>query len=223
MLELRIFATVMFIKPTKKWRNPDGDSSIMVPYTYYRLCESERDATGRPKQRTVLGLGELLDFPTDAEKGELAELLTSLIKGGECRLCGSQRMYDAALGFYGKWLDEKREAEERRDRQAEEARRRAEEAREAKVCVKLKSLQPEMSRSVGAEHVCSQTLDRLGLKGFLMRQGWPEDKARTAMLQIAARAIYTCSEYKTVKYLRENSALCEIYGVDAFKITKDTL
>lgn len=66
---MRIFATVMFIKPTKKWRNPDGDSSIMVPYTYYRLCESERDATGRPKQRTVLGLGELLDFPTDAEKG----------------------------------------------------------------------------------------------------------------------------------------------------------
>lgn len=218
-----IFAAVMFIKPTKKWRNPEGDSSIMVPYTYYRLCESERDAAGKSKQRTVLGLGELLEFPTEEERDELAELLTALIKEGECRLCSSQRMYDAALGFYGKWLDEKREAEERQDRQAEEARRRAEEAKEAKVCVKLKSLQPEMSRSVGAEHVCSQTLERLNLKGFLMRQGWPEDKARLAMLQIASRAIYTCSEYKTVKYLRENSALCEIYGMDAFKITKDIL
>ena len=223
MREVCIFAAVMFIKPSKKWRNPEGDSSIMVPYTYYRLCESERDATGRPKQHTVLGLGELLEFPTEEEKKELAELLTALIKDGECRLCSSQKMYDAALGFYGKWLDEKREAEERRDRQAEEARRRAEEAKEAKVCVKLKTLQPEMSRSVGAEHVCSQTLERLGLKRFLMRQGWPEDKARLAMLQIAARAIFTCSEYKTVRYLRENSALCEIYGMDAFKITKDTL
>lgn len=162
--EVCIFAAVMFIKPTKKWRNPEGDSSIMVPYTYYRLCESERDATGRPKQRTVLGLGELLEFPTQAEREELAELLTALIRDGECRLCSSQRLYDAALGFYGKWLDEKREAEERRDRQAEEARRRAEEAKEAKVCVKLKSLQPEMSRSVGAEHACSQTLERLGLQ-----------------------------------------------------------
>ena len=213
----------MFIKPTKKWRNPEGDSSIMVPYTYYRLCESERDAAGKSKQRTVLGLGELQEFPTEEERDELAELLTALIKDGECRLCGSQRMYDAALGFYGKWLDEKREAEDRRDKQAEEARRLAEEAKEAKVCVRLKSLQPEMSRSVGAEHVCSQTLERLNLKGFLMRQGWPEDKARLAMLQIASRAIYTCSEYKTVKYLRENSALCEIYGMDAFKITKDIL
>ena len=72
------FAVAMFIKPTKKWRNPEGDSSIMVPYTYYRLCESERDASGRPKQRTVLGLGELLEFPTEKERKELAELLTAM-------------------------------------------------------------------------------------------------------------------------------------------------
>lgn len=40
----------------------------MVPYTYYRLCESERDADGKSRQHTVLGLGELLEFPTsDAE------------------------------------------------------------------------------------------------------------------------------------------------------------
>ena len=114
--EVCIFAAVMFIKPTKKWRNPEGDSSIMVPYTYYRLCESERDAAGKSKQRTVLGLGELLEFPTEEERDELAELLTALIKEGEYRLCSSQRMYDAAQGFYGKWLDEKREAEEARRR-----------------------------------------------------------------------------------------------------------
>ncbi len=49
----------MFIKPSKKWRNPEGDMTIMVPYTYYRLCESYRDENGKTKQRTVLGLGEL--------------------------------------------------------------------------------------------------------------------------------------------------------------------
>lgn len=175
-----IFAAVMFIKPTKKWRNPEGDSSIMVPYTYYRLCESERDAAGKSKQRTVLGLGELLEFPTEEERDELAELLTALIKEGEYRLCSSQRMYDAAQGFYGKWLDEKREA------------------KEAKVCVKLKSLQPEMSRSVGGEHVCSQTLERLKLKGFLMRQGWPEDKARLIVIDASF------SSAENLAWLREN-------------------
>ena len=40
----------------------------MVPYTYYRLCESERVADAGSRQHTVLGLGELLEFPTsDAE------------------------------------------------------------------------------------------------------------------------------------------------------------
>ena len=213
----------MFIKPTKKWRCPDGDTSIMVPYTYYRLCESERDADGKTRQRTVLGLGELLEFPTEAQRRELAVMLTELIRDGVCRMSCTPGLYDAALGFYGKWLDERREAKGRQDRLAEEARRRAEESKEARVSLKLKTLQPEAARSVGAEHVCSQTLERLGLKGFLMRSGWPEAKARLAMLQIASRAIYTCSEYKTVRHLRENSALCEIYGMDAGRITKDTL
>lgn len=62
----------------------------MVPYTYYRLCESYREVDGKVKQRTVLGLGELLEFPTEAEKKELSDLLTSLINEGTGGLCGSE-------------------------------------------------------------------------------------------------------------------------------------
>ena len=43
------------------------------------------------------------------------------------------------------------------------------------------------------------------------------------MMQISARAIYPCSENKTVKYLRENSALCEFFDMDPKNITKDRL
>ena len=169
----------MFIKPKKKWRSPEGDSGIMVPYTYYRLCDSERGADGKSRQHTVLGLGELLDFPSEAERRELAGLLTELIRDGRCRMSYTPGLYDAALGFYGKWMGEEREAEQRRDELAERARRMAEDAKEAKVCLKLGTLRPETVRSVGAEHVCSQTLEKLGLKGFLMRCGWPEEKAVT--------------------------------------------
>ena len=91
----------------------------MVPYTYYRLCESYRDTDGNVKQRTVLGLGELLDFPTELERKELADLLTEMINEGTFRLCDKPELYDAAIGFYGKWLEEKKEARERRDRLAE--------------------------------------------------------------------------------------------------------
>ena len=204
----------MFIKPSKKWRNPEGDLTIMVPYTYYRLCESYRQADGKVKQRTVLGLGELLEFPTEAEKKELAELLTSLINEGTGKLCDNPRLYDAALGFYGKWLEEKKEAQERADRLAEEARRKAEEAKAVKVSIKLKSLHPEMSRAVGAEHVCNTTLQRLGIASFLERQGWSQDKINVALMQIIARAVYPYSEFKTARYIRENSAVCEMFGLN---------
>ena len=213
----------MFIKPSKKWRNPEGDQTIMVPYTYYRLCESYRDENGKVKQRTVLGLGELLEFPTEAERNELACLLTSLINDGTGRLCDNPRLYDAALGFYGKWLDEKKEAQERADRLAEEARRKAEEAKAVKVNIKLGSLHPEMSRAVGAEHVCLSTLKRLGLRTFLEGQGWTKDKIDIALMQIIARAVYPYSEFKTAKYIRENSAVCELFGIDPEKVTKDVL
>lgn len=213
----------MFIKPSKKWRNPEGNDQIMVPYTYYRLCESYRDADGRTKQRTVLGLGELLDYPEASQKQELADLLTEMINEGTYRICDNPKLYDTALGFYGKWLDEKHEAQERADRLAEEARRRAEEARELKVSIKLKSLHPEMARSIGAEHICLNTIKHLGIREFLMSMGWTKDKIDIALVQIIARAIYPYSEYRTVRYLRENSAVCELFGLNPEKITKDTL
>ena len=195
----------------------------MVPYTYYRLCESYREADGKVKQRTVLGLGELLDFPTELERKELADLLTEMINEGTFRLCDKPELYDAAIGFYGKWLEEKKEAQERRDRLAEEARRKAEEAKEVKVSIKLKSLHPEMSRAIGAEHVCFDTVKRLRIREFLEGCGWSREKVDTALVQIIARAIYPYSEYKTVSYLRENSAVCEMFGLNPDRITKDTL
>ena len=213
----------MFIKPSKKWRNPDGDQSIMVPYTYYRLCESYREADGKVKQRTVLGLGELQEFPTEADRKELANLLTTMINEGTGKLCDNPRLYEAALGFYGKWLDEKREAQERADKLAEEARRKAEEAKEIKVSIKLKSLHPEMARAVGAEHVCHTTLQRLGIQSFLKGLGWSKEKIDIALMQVIARAVYPYSEFKTAKYIRENSAVCEMFGLNPDKITKDTL
>lgn len=42
-------------------------------------------------------------------------------------------------------------------------------------------------------------------------------------MQIIARAIYPYSELKTVRYLRENIALAEMFGIPKEKITKDAL
>lgn len=94
--------------------------------------------------------------------------------------------------------------------------------RQAAVLVEesLKNVRP---RQAGAEFVCLDALKRLTLRNYLSSQDWDKDKINLAMIQIAARAIYPYSEHKTVKYLRENSALCEFFGVEPKQITKDRL
>lgn len=195
----------------------------MVPYTYYRLVESYRDAEGRTRQRTVVGLGELLELPSEEERRELARVLTEMIRDGMCSLCENGSVYDMAVGFYGKYLEERAEARLREDRLAEEARKHAEREREAATLVRMKSLQPEQARSIGAEHVCNKVLERLGLRRFLKRSEWSDLQADVAVAQIIMRAVYPSSELRTVRCLRENSAVCEMFGLDPGSVTKDTL
>ena len=157
----------MLIKPTKKWRCPNGLDNIMIPYTYYRLVESYRDADGRTKQRTVLGSDELKELPEETDRKELARPLTEMIKVGSCSISERPLVYDTALRLYGKYLEEKAEAQRREDALAAEARAKAERERDKGVLVRLKSLQPEHSRSISAEHLCNQILRKLGLGEFL--------------------------------------------------------
>ena len=50
-----------------------------------------------------------------------------------------------------------------------------------------------MSRAIGAEHVCLDTVRRLGMREFLESRGWNREKVDTALVQIIARAIYAYS------------------------------
>ena len=44
-----------------------------------------------------------------------------------------------------------------------------------------------------------------------------------ALTQIISRAVYPASELKTASWIRDNSAVCELTGYDAGKVTKDKL
>ena len=44
-----------------------------------------------------------------------------------------------------------------------------------------------------------------------------------AMPQVISRAVYSGSELATSKWIKENSAICDITGYDVNKITKDKL
>ena len=58
----------------------------------------------------------------------------------------------------------------------------------------------------------------LDIRKYLTSRGWKRDQINFALMQIIARAIYPYSELKTVRYLRENTALAEMFGIPKEKI-----
>ena len=95
----------MFITYTKKWRKCEDrdDDNLFVGYNYYRLSEAYRDCDGRPRNRVVMGLGELSGFSKEERNG-LADLLTAMIERGEMALCSNGKVQDAALRYYNNVL-----------------------------------------------------------------------------------------------------------------------
>ena len=60
----------------------------------------------------------------------------------------------------------------------------------------------------------NSTMRMLDICKYLTSRGWKRDHINFALMQIIARAIYPYSELKTVRYLRENTALAEMFGIE---------
>lgn len=209
----------MYISTAKKYRKKE-DGTIEA-YDYYRLTRSYRDADGKTRKQSVLCLGTLDGF-TAGERDELADLLTRIIETGQYEFCENEALYEKAMEMYARYR-ESRYAQENDPRIRAELERKRQEMKETAIAVKLGSLTQHEARSVGAENLCRSTLNELGLQKFLYGKGWTREQVDIAMMQIIARAIYPYSELKTVRYLRDNSALAEMFHVDRRKLTKDTL
>ncbi len=68
------------------------------------------------------------------------------------------------------------------------------------------------AREFGAENLCRQVLDKLGLREILTSVGMKQKEVAKSLISISARAIYAKSEYKTVQIIEENSALKQVYN-----------
>jgi hypothetical protein len=78
-------------------------------------------------------------------------------------------------------------------------------------------------REIGAEWLCKQAFDQLDIGRFLRQSGWSEEKISLATTHIISRAVYPASELKTVRFVKENSGVCQLTGYDKDKLTKDKL
>ena len=192
----------MFIKPFFKY-----NKTTRQRYTIYSLCESYR-INGSIRHRSIMGFGKLEELETDEEKKLLASMVESMLKNRgviPSLFPVSEKIEKLAHRFCSEIKSKKRY-----------------DAGDWET-VKMSTLKNKDAREIGSEWLCKQAFEQLGIGNFLREQKWSDEKKSLAATHIITRAVFPSSELKTVSYIKENSAICELTGFDKEKITKDLL
>lgn len=177
---------------------------------YYRLVESYRNVSGRVCHRTLLNVG-FMDHVSPEQLNRIHRQLTQRAEG-KIPLFEEQ---DAVVLGYAEALWEKLVSEKRIDLPEEAIKRQR--------LVDIDTIKHRDVREIGTEWMCHQVCEQLKITGFLEGAGWDDAKVRLAVTQIIGRAVYPASESRTSRWLRENSAICEITGCPLEGLTKDKL
>jgi len=194
----------MYIRAIKKQRSKD--SKVFYQYS---LSQSAR-VDGKVKQRSILYLGS---NPLLADKENRAVVL-SILKAKIFKIQSlfpeidvPKELEELALSLYEKYCIKYGETDVKDGPSIPPAPERAEFHN-----IDIKAMESADIRTFGAEHLSKQILDKLELRECFISLGMSEKQTRKALLSIAARAIFTSSEYKTARLLKD-SELQQCFGI----------
>lgn len=177
---------------------------------FYRLVESYRNAENRVCHRTILNVG----FMEDATAEQLNKIQKHLTEKYERKISLFNQDEDPLVKQYVEDFWCRIVSSKKVDIKSVE---------KLSQMVDIDTLQHSNAREIGAENIAFQTWEKLNLTPLLLSIGFTPEQANLAATQVVARAVYPASEFKTVRWIKENSAVCELTGFDMEKITKDKL
>jgi transposase len=196
----------MFVKPLVKY-----NKTTKQRYNIYQLCESFR-LDDRIRHRIIIGLGKLDELPGEEQKKLLGKRVEEMLTGQDnsLLLCDLDATVEKLAHYYYGEIKKK-------------CRYDVGKTNNDWQTVDLLTLKNKDGREIGAEWLCKQAFDQLGIARFLQNKDWKKDDISLATAHIISRAVYPASELKTVSFIKENSAICEITGFNKDKVTKDKL
>lgn len=205
----------MFVKPIIINNKKTGKR-----YTYYRLCESYRIGDA-PRHRNILNLGTLEELPDRRDHKLLADRIEAFVFKRTSLFDDTTPAPIRKLAHYfGQIIIDKKlldvPASISRKHKSIEEPPDVPDFQE----IDINSIGHDFVREVGAEWLCKQTLERLGIEDLLRSFTWDEWWVKVGMLYLTARTVFPASDLKTEDWMRRNSALAELYGLDAQKITR---
>jgi hypothetical protein len=171
--------------------------------------ESYRNVLDEVRQRTVLSVGFMSEFNGDQ--------IDQIESGINNRLSGQQSLFeDARVSAFVEQLYSRMIKEKKIDRSAACSEKDID-------TVDLNTLKSKDVREVGAEWLSLQAIRQLGIDRYLISKDWDQEDISLALSHIVSRAVYPASELRTMRFMEENSSICELTGFDIDKLTKDRL
>jgi hypothetical protein len=197
----------MFLKVIFKTNKTTGER-----VKTYRLCESYRHLD-TVRHLTVLHLGPLEDLPEIDQKKALAERINELVKQSRT---GKQSLFTTPEPVIER-LAQKYFLDIKEKQRLDIA------AGKDYHLIDTDTVENKDIREAGADWLCMQAIDQLDISSFLKTKDWSKEQIQLALTHMVSRATYPASELRTSEWIKQNSAICELTGYAAEKITKDKL
>ena len=176
---------------------------------YYRLVESYRNADDRICHRTIFNVGFMEDT-TAEQRNKIQKHLTDKYEH-------KQTLFEETDPVVNKYVEELWQL-------ITDTKKLDIVPFDRKVrMVDIDTIKHRNVREIGAEWIGYHSWNKLQLTQLLLSQRWSQEQVQLAATQIISRAVYPASELKTTRWIRENSAVCELTGYDMEKLTKDKL
>lgn len=185
---------------------------------YYRLKESYRNASGHACTRILLNVG----FIHGLKPEEIRDISRGLTYKYEHQ--GERELWEDQMCTYGDVVRGK--IEEYWTRMVEEKRLdiipNAIEASKAKAerRVDVDTLEHKDARDIGAEWLCLQAIRQIKFDEFLRSIGWSDDQVKIAVGHLIVRTVYSPSELKSMRIMRDNSGICELLDLAFEAVTQ---
>lgn len=192
----------MFIKKIDK-SNSGGKK-----YTYYRLCESIRIGS-KTRHHNLLNLGKLSGLEEEDRKA-LANHIERLYLGINTMFVElPEKVETLAVKFYKELREKSKQEKKSSSMMAQPGSTEALPAKELEL-IDINSIQHDEVREVGAEWLCLQAIEELGISSLLASKDWDKKTISKALVLLVSRAVYPASEHKTSQWIESSSAITEL-------------
>jgi hypothetical protein len=190
------------------------------PESYFRIKENYRDLAGVVRSRILLVPGFIPELNMNQRK-QVAQLLTYWKENREqVSIFDVEERYESIVIEFAQKYWRQIQEKGTLDINPIKERKRIEKDR---AMVFEDSIKNRDARDLGTEWLCYQAIKQLCLEEFLRKEGWKEKDIQLTVAHLITRTVYHSSEFKSLRIMQQNSAACELVGLNPNELKKHNL